>query len=556
MKLILREYLSMLKESGELDLLLPDLLLNMGYSPISKAQKGVRQGGVDIAVTGIDDRGRNCLLLFVVKCGDITRSSWDSGKNSVRQSINEVLDVYIQTKILTIHKEYVKKIVLCTNGDISQAVEPNWHGFTTSNTIINEIEFEFWGGDRLAILIENHLLNEHIFSHESRSDLRKTLSLIAEPEYDLSHCHNLIMNIFLLQNKIAKFKSIKHIINAIKTTNLLLHIIYHWATSQNNISNTIIACERAILLGWQAIHKSNFCSKPKVIKEYINILHTYNKISSEYFMKLQTHYHTRDALSIHSHEPILITETVFNQIGLVATIGLYHVLLTKDTDSIQIIADALQNIIKNNPSSGSPCYDEHSIEITLALLFLYYSNKIETAKDWIANLCSRLSYCYQTKRYFPIFSDSLEDAIELEISGWEEDLSSEAMSISTIIPILSQWCCILKLENIFLLIKRLQQECLSNTNAQLWHPDDKTEEFIYKGPAQFNSGATQAPIFLPDTLGDLKNEIHELYKENHIYNAENMTCIKYFSPYILLVASRHFRTPVFPTLWQHIIIAS
>lgn len=45
MKLIIREYLTLLKESGELDRLLPDLLLSMSIPPISRAQKGVRQEG-------------------------------------------------------------------------------------------------------------------------------------------------------------------------------------------------------------------------------------------------------------------------------------------------------------------------------------------------------------------------------------------------------------------------------------------------------------------------------------------------------------------------------
>ncbi len=49
MKLVIREYLSMLRESGELDALLPDLLLSMDIEPISKAQVGVRQYGVDVA---------------------------------------------------------------------------------------------------------------------------------------------------------------------------------------------------------------------------------------------------------------------------------------------------------------------------------------------------------------------------------------------------------------------------------------------------------------------------------------------------------------------------
>jgi hypothetical protein len=97
---------------------------------------------------------------LVVKCGEITLSNWDNGANSVRASLNEVRDVYLQTKVLPAHKEHIKRIVLCTNGDIVQAVDPNWHGHVTGNTVEGKIEFEFWGLDRLTTLVETHLLDE------------------------------------------------------------------------------------------------------------------------------------------------------------------------------------------------------------------------------------------------------------------------------------------------------------------------------------------------------------------------------------------------------------
>ncbi len=65
MRLVIREYLGMLRESGEFDALLPDLLLAMNVVPLSKAQIGVRQAGVDIASVGNDEAGQRTLWLFV-----------------------------------------------------------------------------------------------------------------------------------------------------------------------------------------------------------------------------------------------------------------------------------------------------------------------------------------------------------------------------------------------------------------------------------------------------------------------------------------------------------
>ena len=53
MNFLTSEYLALLKEDGELDTLLIDILNSKGFIPISKPQKG-RQYGVDIAAIGID----------------------------------------------------------------------------------------------------------------------------------------------------------------------------------------------------------------------------------------------------------------------------------------------------------------------------------------------------------------------------------------------------------------------------------------------------------------------------------------------------------------------
>ena len=48
MKLIIREYLSSLRERGELDAVLPDLLSQMGLNVYSRPGRGTRQDGVDV----------------------------------------------------------------------------------------------------------------------------------------------------------------------------------------------------------------------------------------------------------------------------------------------------------------------------------------------------------------------------------------------------------------------------------------------------------------------------------------------------------------------------
>ena len=101
MKLVIREYLASLKERGELDAILPDLLSELGFVVYSRPQRGTIQHGVDIAAVGNDEDGEKKLFLFTVKQGDLTRQEWDGTPQALRPSLNEIIDGYIPSRIPT-----------------------------------------------------------------------------------------------------------------------------------------------------------------------------------------------------------------------------------------------------------------------------------------------------------------------------------------------------------------------------------------------------------------------------------------------------------------------
>jgi hypothetical protein len=99
MKILLTDYVGSLKERGELDAILPDLLSELGFHVISRPAIGAAQRGVDIAAISKGARSERRLFLFSVKAGDLTRADWDTGVQALRPSLNEILDDYIQTRI-------------------------------------------------------------------------------------------------------------------------------------------------------------------------------------------------------------------------------------------------------------------------------------------------------------------------------------------------------------------------------------------------------------------------------------------------------------------------
>ena len=95
MRLIVKEYICQLKEKDELDVLLSQIFVQKGYIADNQPKTGNRQYGVDIQLHNEDE-----LLMLIVKQGNIDREIWDGSINAVRQSLDEIKDVIINSYLL------------------------------------------------------------------------------------------------------------------------------------------------------------------------------------------------------------------------------------------------------------------------------------------------------------------------------------------------------------------------------------------------------------------------------------------------------------------------
>ena len=195
MKLIIKEYLSSLKERGELDAVLPDLLSQLGLNVYSRPGRGTRQDGVDVGAVGSLDGGPEKVYLFSIKPGDLTRKDWDGeSAQSLRPSLNEILDSYIPNRLPAEHRG--KDIVICIGigGDVQEQVRSSLTGFIAQSTKSN-ISFQEWNGDKLADLIPSSFLREDLLPEHAQSSLRKSLAMLDEPEVSYRHFAELIASL-------------------------------------------------------------------------------------------------------------------------------------------------------------------------------------------------------------------------------------------------------------------------------------------------------------------------------------------------------------------------
>jgi len=565
-KLIIREFLGQLKESGELDRLLPDLLARMKLIPISRPQIGVRQNGVDVAAVGKDEHGIKTLYLFVLKVGDVGRRDWDAGVNAIRATLNQVKDSYLRSYVRPEHRDLPVKIVVCTTGDLKQDVQADFNGFVEQNSG-EKLTYAFWSGDTLAALIDSNLLDEYAINPTERGDLRRAIALIGTSDYDLRHAYKLFRDLLLTSRRDSASGALssrerKHFIRQLKTAALALEVMFHWAEQEGNLLNAFLAGERCCLWAWEAVRDRKLAKYRPAVSAFLDIYNLHNRICHAYFVKLQPYCFVRDAISSYTGESSLVANKVFEQIGLLAEVGLLQLQRTLGNgddaakNNTAVVANAVVALIENNPSSGSPRFDENAIEVSLALLLLLSAGKEEEAKAWLTEISRRLVYCYRRSKGFPIATDSLDDLVELDNGHLDDDEIKRLRDLSTLVPTVLYWCAILGHEELYRDLQTIQDSVFEGVCLQVWYPDEETDNHIYRGAAQRESGTTEAPIIFPATIQELVQINRELLESKMVPDLSFSSAVRHGLYGLVLMACRHFRTPFPPQFWLPFLLRS
>ena len=324
MKLILKQYLSSLRERGELDAILPDLLSQLGLNVFSRPGRGTRQDGVDVGAVGSLDGGPERVDLFSIKPGDLTRKDWDGDAvQSLRPSLHEIIDAYIPNRLPVEHRG--KDIVICIGigGDVQEQVRPQLAGFIKRNTTAS-ITFEEWNGDKLASLIQSCFLREDLLPERARSRLRKSLALLDEPEASYQHFAALIKSLAVVDNQ----KDAERV-TALRQMSICLWILFAWARETPNMEAAYLSSELTLLHGWKIV--SPYAAKKGKVTQavetaFFSIFSAYQQICREFLTtNVLPHVGKLHAVSsaVRASCSLDINLKLFDLLGRLATDGIW-----------------------------------------------------------------------------------------------------------------------------------------------------------------------------------------------------------------------------------------
>lgn len=552
MKLIIKEYLSSLKERGELDSVLPDLLSQLGLNVYSRPARGTRQDGVDVAAVGSLDGGPEKVYLFSIKAGDLTRRGWDgNSEQSLRPSLNEIIDAYIPNRLPAEHRG--KDIVICIalGGDVREPVRSLVTGFIGENTK-GKITFEEWNGDKLATYIESSFLQEDLLPDHARSHLRKSLAMLDEPDVSYRHFAQLVQ----LLSKIHELNDAQRV-TAMRQMSICLRILYAWARQAENLESAYRSGELTLLHAWSVFrlhaNKDNKITRA-IWDALISIFTAYHQICSEFLgVNVLPYAGKRHAVSfaVQGSCSLDVNLKVFDLLGrlgvdaLWAFWGMQRCAEDESTtreempSEIRICLEAIRALINNNPALLLPVKDEQAIDISIALLALAIDgDNRDFIRSWLSEMLTRARFAYEAHSRYPNVLDSYTQLLEHPRLR-DEDYRKNATSGSILYPLIVLWAALLKDEQLYSEIGQVQA-LMPHCTYQFWYPDEHSEDHFYQnsndhGATLVNPALnTSAEAFLAQVFGECEQTRH----------FAELSAVKYRWWPLIIVACRHYRLPL------------
>lgn len=552
MKLILKQYLSSLRERGELDGILPDLLSQLGLNVFSRPGRGTRQDGVDVGAVGSLNNGQDKVYLFSIKPGDLTRKEWDGDSvQSLRPSLNEIIDSYIPNRLPSEHRNKNIVICICIGGDVQEQVRPQLAGFVQKNKTAS-ITFEEWNGDRLASLIQSTFLTEDLLPEHARSHLRKSLALLDEPQASYQHFAALTKSLAAVNNQKDSER-----VTAIRQMSICLWILFAWARDAANLEAAYLSSELTLLYGWK-IFSLYTAGKGKIAQSiettFLSIFSTYRQICSEFLnTNVLPHVGMLHGLSsaVKASCSLDINLKLFDLLGRLATDGIWaYWLVTRYSDEeteakqqelqkSRMFMSAIKALISNNPALLLPAKDDQAIDIFFATLLLALDiDNIDYIKKWFADILGRANFAYQVHGQYPSILHSYSDLLAHPKLG-DNEYRKNVTGGSILYPMIALWAALLDDEETYNNIAHFKQTHLQHCNFQFWYPDEYSEAHFYTNSD--SHGAVLSNVCVERTKEDFLAQVFgECDQSTHF---REMSAIKFNWWPLVFVSCRHYRLP-------------
>ena len=406
MRLIVKEYILQLKEKDELDTLLGEIFTHKGYIADNQPKTGNRQYGVDIQL-----HNENELLLLVVKQGNIDRTVWDGSVNAVRQSLDEIKDVAINSLTYEEREKRVR-IIVATNGKRDEAIKLNWNNYVNNNKVWSGIpvNIEFMGIDDIVNEVLDNYFNEYLFEKELHSLMRKALYFIDEGDYKRIYYEQIVN--FMLEKIKNTGNSRKKCDKACATLYLASQMICQYANHIGNTKVAIEVSEYVIIKYWKMLLEKGLLGKAQSIEWLYKFCESYERWNEIYIEKIDKV--VKKEIILPNYDVVENRVLIYEILGYLASYANY--LLDIKEERANEVLNYIVGLINEYEYFVYAPYDVSVNVMIMIYKLLYHFKRKDEIGYLIEHQTETIKLYFELYKKFPAPSDTFEEAMEIEMN--------------------------------------------------------------------------------------------------------------------------------------------
>ncbi|MCM1283506.1 MAG: hypothetical protein NC180_06460 [Muribaculaceae bacterium] len=495
MRLIVKEYIYQLKEKEELDILLSQIFVQKGYIADNQPKTGNRQYGVDIQLHNDEE-----LLMLVVKQGNIDREIWDGSINAIRQSLDEIKDVIINSLTFQ-EKEKSIRIIVATNGQREESIKLNWNNYVNNNREWNGIPvtIEFMGIDDIVREILDNFFNEYLFDASLHSAMRKALYFIGEGDYKREY-YEKIVDSLIANLKDSRKKKFDKICAALS---LASQMVCQYAYDNGNNKISIMVSEYVIIKYWKYIVENNALGKPKCIEWLLKFCKSYEKWNDIYVAKIRKI--ADKEIILPNYNVVENRVLLYEILGYIASYGNY--LLDVNPEKAKNNLNIIVELINEYSHFDYVPYDSNIGIIIMIYKIFYYYDRIDEIKILMENQACNLMNYYRSQHKFPTPTDCFEDAVKIE-----ESIGTINYEVSAFwgyyLLLIEQLSC----KELYKSIKEFLKNELKSVTKCVWFLK-KEEELLFYEPLAMNMAGEGIEITIEKAFEDFSAKVQFIMKQ-------------------------------------------
>ena len=557
-RLMIGDYLRNLKEREELDYLFPFLLEQMKYRIVktAKASHGQPEYGKDIIATKTEKNGIEKLCIFQLKAGEdgYINNSVFCKQDGVRESLLQAKDAVFRDSSIPNLNNLPIKIILAHNGELNSNFRSLFNDFIEKEFTSPGIEFERWDIYKLSEFFSKYLLNEYLLvSPELLNLFKKSLAFLDVPEYDFRHFKLLVDKLLKSYPKYTP----RNIRKLISTFCMIGAMVLHYAKEADNL-HPAKDCLTYMLLkvwGW-ILEKKAINSKKIAISEF-------GKLHMIHFQMLELYF--AKTISIAKEKDGLFSEKggYFEKIGypmrsfeylayLIYHYQTYFLTTTDDEKRKEItnnFKELVKTIIHNNSGCSRPLFDNHSVPIVLALIFLITNDEKDFAAEYLRDVLNNIVLIKVMDGRFPELTNNLDSLIEYcATSKRPENYTDES---SYLINTLFEFSVILEKKEFF---DEFWEFLTKDLHLLVYFPPEdiiENEHILFqKELIEEGKNDVYSDRYTSDNEEEKLSSYEKFQKQILKTNSLEYKTDKFGFKHLRILAHIYFKTPFFPDEWR------